>query len=235
MRQVEESREELQQKVAQNRELMPQLTKKNDQFIFDLNKALEGSDISEEKKVLAMNDMLTQLIEGQKTGVTAKQLYGTPTEAIEAIVNRPEPMPEMSFGKIMLDNFLMLFTFLTVITSLLALFSKAGTGTTQGITSLVLGGISGAFSFYLIYRYIYVFDEPGADQTKRPGAFKTGGIMAVSFLPWFLIMGVSAFLPASLNPVLDPMVTLAFGGIAFGLRYWLKQKYQLQGTMFMRR
>jgi len=124
---VEESREELQQKVAQNRELMPQLTKKNDQFIFDLNKALEGSDISEEKKVLAMNDMLTKLIEGQKTGVTAKQLYGTPTDAIETIVNTPEPMPEMSFGKIMLDNFLMLFTFLTVITSLLALFSKTGT------------------------------------------------------------------------------------------------------------
>lgn len=71
-----------------------------------------------------MNDMLTKLIEGQKTGVTAKQLYGTPTDAIETIVNTPEPMPEMSFGKIMLDNFLMLFTFLTVITSLLALFSK---------------------------------------------------------------------------------------------------------------
>jgi uncharacterized membrane-anchored protein len=231
---VEESREELQQKVAQNRELMPQLTKKNDQFIFDLNKALEGSDISEEKKVLAMNDMLTKLIEGQKTGVTAKQLYGTPTDAIETIVNTPEPMPEMSFGKIMLDNFLMLFTFLTVITSLLALFSKTGTGSTQGIVSLILGGISGAFSFYLIYRYIYVYDEPGADRSKRPGAFKTGGIMAVSFLPWFLIMGISAFLPPAINPVLDPVLTLALGAASFGLRYWLKKKYKLQGTMFMR-
>jgi uncharacterized membrane-anchored protein len=219
---VEESREELQQKVAQNRELMPQLTKKNDQFIFDLNKALEGSDISEEKKVLAMNDMLTKLIEGQKTGVTAKQLYGTPTDAIETIVNTPEPMPEMSFGKIMLDNFLMLFTFLTVITSLLALFSKTGTGSTQGIVSLILGGISGAFSFYLIYRYIYVYDEPGADRSKRPGAFKTGGIMAVSFLP------------SAINPVLDPVLTLALGAASFGLRYWLKKKYKLQGTMFMR-
>lgn len=232
---MEESREELQQKVAQNRELMPQLTKKNDQFMFDLNKALEGSDISEEKKVLAMNDMLTKLIEGQKTGVTAKQLYGTPTEAIEAIVNTPEPMPKMSFGKIMLDNFLMLFTFLTVITSLLALFSKTGAGSTQGIVSLILGGVSGAFSFYLIYKYIYIYDEPDADPSKRPGAFKTGGIMAISFLPWFLIMGISAFLPPAVNPVLDPMITLTLGGVTFGLRYWLKRKYQLQGTMFMRR
>ncbi|MEG0285467.1 MAG: DUF1129 family protein [Vagococcus sp.] len=232
---MEESREELQQKVAQNRELMPQLTKKNDQFIFDLNKALEGSDISEEKKVLAMNDMLTQLVEGQKTGVTAKQLFGTPTEAIDHILNAPEPPREMSFKTIMLDNFLMLFTMLAVITSLFSLFSKNGTASAQGITSLILGGISGAFSFYLIYKYIYVYDEPGADQSKRPGVLKTGGIMAVSFLPWFLVMGVSAFLPVAINPVLNPTITLVMGAATFGLRYWLKKKYNFQGAMFSRR
>ncbi|MBP2966685.1 DUF1129 family protein, partial [Acinetobacter baumannii] len=127
------------------------------------------------------------------------------------------------------------FTFLAVITSLLALFSKNETGSTQGIVSLVLGGISGGFSFYLIYKYIYIYDQPDVDQSKRPGPFKTGGIMAISFLPWFLVMGISAFLPPVINPVLDPIITLALGGAAFGLRYWLKQKYQLQGTLFMRR
>lgn len=231
---MEETREELQQKVAQNRELMTQLTKKNDQFIFDINKALSTSDIAEEKKVVALNDLLTQLVEGQKTGVTAKQLFGTPTEAAESILNAPEPLREMTFGTIMLDNFLMLFTFLAVLTSLFTMMSKTG-ASSQGILSLVLGGLSGALSFYLIYRYIYIYDEPGADQSKRPGVLKTGLIMAVSFLPWFLIFGVSVFLPPSINPVLDPMITIALGAGTFGLRYWLKKKYNFQGTMFMRR
>ena len=235
MRHLEETREELQQKVAQNRELMTQLTKKNDQFIFDMNKSLGTSDISEEKKVVLMNEILTNLVEGQKTGATAKQLYGTPTEAVESIINAPEPAPEMTFGKIMLDNFLMLFTFLTVLTSLFSLFSKTGQGTSQGILSLILGGISGAFSFYLIYKYVYIYDEPGADQSKRPGVLKTGLIMAVSFLPWFLVFGISAFLPPVINPSLDPVVTLALGAITFGLRHWLKKKYNFQGTMFLRR
>ena len=54
---MEESREELQQKVAQNRELMPQLTKKNDRFIVVLNKALDGCGIFGVLDVVAMNDM----------------------------------------------------------------------------------------------------------------------------------------------------------------------------------
>ena len=86
MKQVEESREELQQKVAQNRELMTQLTKKNDQFVFDINKILADSNLPEEKKVVEMNTILNALVEGQKTGATAKQLYGTPTEAADLII-----------------------------------------------------------------------------------------------------------------------------------------------------
>lgn len=231
---LEETREELQQKVAQNRELMPQLTKKNDQFIFDINKHLATSKLSEEQKVIAINDILNTLIAGQKTGATAKQLYGTPTEAIESILNAPEPLPEMSFGKIMIDNFLMLFTFLAAIVSLLSLFSTQ-TDNTQGLLSLVLGGLSGAFSFYLIYRYIYIYDTPGTDQSKRPGVLKTGGIMALSFIPWFLVFGLSNLLPRVINPVVDPVITLILAAGAFGLRYWLKKKYNIQGTMFMRR
>ncbi len=234
MKQVEESREELQQKVAQNRELMTQLTKKNDQFVFDINKILADSNLPEEKKVVEMNTILNALVEGQKTGATAKQLYGTPTEAADLIINAPEPLPEMTFGKIMLDNFLMLFTFLAVLTSLFSLFSKTG-DSAQGIVSILLGAISGAFSFYLIYRYIYIYDEPGVDQTKRPGVLKTGGIMALSFVPWFLVFGLSVFIPVAINPVLDPVITLVMGVLTFGLRYWLKKQYNIQGTMFTRR
>ncbi len=234
MRLLEETREELQQKVAQNRELMTQLTKKNDQFIFDINKVLETSSLTEEKKVRELNTMLTALVEGQKTGMTAKQLYGTPTDAADAIVNAPEPMPEMTFGKIMLDNFLLLLTILSVMVSIFAMFSKTGQQS-QGITAIVLGAASGAFSFYLIYRYVYVYDLPGADKSKRPGFLKTSGIMVLSFIPWFLVFALASLLPASVNPVLDPMLTISFGALAFAFRYWLKKKFKFESVMFARR
>ncbi|MFC6347303.1 DUF1129 domain-containing protein [Vagococcus carniphilus] len=232
---MEETREELQQKVAQNRELMTQLTKKNDQFIFDINKVLETSQLEEEKKVRELNTMLVALVEGQKTGVTAKQLYGTPTEAADAIINAPEPAPEMTFGKIMLDNFLLLFTILSVMVSLFGMFSRTGQQTTQGITAIVLGAASGAFSFYLIYRYIYVYDQPGADASKRPGFLKTSGIMALSFIPWFIVFALASFLPANVNPVLDPMLTISLGVATYGIRYWLKKKFRFESVMFAKR
>lgn len=231
---MEETREELQQKVAQNRELMTQLTNKNNQFIFDLNKALEGSDLSEEKKVLALNDMLSALVEGQKTGTTAKQLYGTPTEAVDAILNAPEPLAEMTFGKIMLDNFLMMFAFLAVMVGLMSMLSKAGQPA-QGITATVIGAIAGAFSFYLIYRYIYSYDLPGADQSKRPGGLKSGLIMALCFMPWLFVYTIASFLPSSMNPAIDPVLSIALGAMSFAVRHWVKKKYNLRSTFFMGR
>lgn len=231
---LEESREELQQKVAQNRELMTQLTKKNDQFIFDLNKVLEDSDLSEEKKVLAFNDMLTALVEGQKTGVTAKQLYGTPTEAADAIINAPEPLADMTFGKIMLDNFLMMFAFLAVMVGLMSMLSKAGQAP-QGILATVIGAMAGAFSFYLIYKFIYSYDQPGADQSKRPGGLKSGLIMALCFVPWIFVYMIASLLPAAINPPVDPILSIALGAMSFAIRHWLKKKYNLRSTFFMGR
>lgn len=230
----EQTVEDVQQKVAENRELEKQLTKKNDQFIFDLTKILDGEKIDETTKALALNEMLRHLVEGQKTGATAKQLYGTPTLAMEQIVNKPKPAPKVTFGKMWLDNTLLLFTFLSIMTGLLTLLSN-NSQPTQGILSIVIGAMSGGLSFYLIYKYVYIYDMPGADHKNRPGAIKTGGIMALCFIPWLLVFSLSALIPTSINPPLDPTIVIILGVAAFGLRYLLKKKYNLQGSLFMRR
>ena len=134
----EQTVEELQQKVAESRQLEKELTKKNDQFIFDVKKLLAEATIDEAKKVTALHSMLTELVAGQKTGATAKQLYGTPTEAAFAIVNAPEPEPELTFWRVWLDNSLLLLIFLSAITGLLALLTNQAT-TTQGIMSIIVG------------------------------------------------------------------------------------------------
>lgn len=230
----EQTVEELQQKVAESRQLEKELTKKNDQFIFDVKKLLAEATIDEAKKVTALHSMLTELVAGQKTGATAKQLYGTPTEAAFAIVNAPEPEPELTFWRVWLDNSLLLLIFLSAITGLLALLTNQAT-TTQGIMSIIVGALSGGFSFYLIYRYIYIYDLPGADVSKRPGLLKTGWIMALCFIPWFLIFAFAAFIPEVVNPKVSPFIAIALGGGTYFLRRWLQKNHGLRGTMFMRR
>lgn len=47
---TELTNEELQQKVSENRELEKQLTKKNNQFMFDLNKLLDDGVVIDERQ-----------------------------------------------------------------------------------------------------------------------------------------------------------------------------------------
>ncbi|MGY3767045.1 DUF1129 domain-containing protein [Vagococcus vulneris] len=234
MADVSATTEDLRQKVADNRQLEKKLTKKNNQFIFDLKKDLAKTSLSEEQKTLALHDMLTALVEGQKSGTTAKQLYGTPTEAVKNIVEAPEALPEITFGKAWLDNSLVLFAFLAVITGGFSLLSNTGQAT-QGITSILIGAASGGLSFYLIYKYVYSYDYPGADQSKKPGALKSGGIIALCFIPWVLLFSASSLIPRTFNPTIDPMIAIVLGAAAYGIHFLLKKKFGIQGSLFMRR
>ncbi|WP_326717146.1 DUF1129 domain-containing protein [Vagococcus jeotgali] len=227
---------DLQQKVAENRELEKKLTKKNDQFIFDLKKIIsENYNITESKKAEVFNEILTTLVDGQKSGTTAKQLYGTPTEAAEAVINKPKAVSKQTFWKIWLDNSLLLLGLLSLMTGIVSMFARNSQGAqTQGIVSLLIGAIAGGFSFYLIYRYIYIYDTPGYDQTNRPGMLKTGAIMALCFIPWILIFSLSAFIKPEYNPSLPPMWVITIGVLALGARYLVKKQLGIKGNLFMR-
>lgn len=58
--------EVLQQMVAENREWETQLTKRNEQYLFDLKKALQAANLSEEDQVVVFHDILSELIPAQK-------------------------------------------------------------------------------------------------------------------------------------------------------------------------
>ena len=60
--------EQLREIVKENAQLEEQLTKRNQQYIFDLKKSLEAANLSEEEKVTALHEMLPVLVSEQKVG-----------------------------------------------------------------------------------------------------------------------------------------------------------------------
>lgn len=82
--------------VAENRQLEQNLTKRNEQYIFDLKKSLKAANLSEEELALALHGILPELVAGQKTGKTARQLFGTVSERTEAILNKPAEVKRTS-------------------------------------------------------------------------------------------------------------------------------------------
>lgn len=219
--------------VAENRQLEQNLTKRNEQYIFDLKKSLKAANLSEEELALALHGILPELVAGQKTGKTARQLFGTVSERTEAILNKPAEVKEPAGWMIWLDNTLLLLGLLTIMLAAMSLFSK-GTAQPLGLTTYILGAMAGGYVFYLMHKYVYRFDRQGGDKSKRPGWLKTTAILFGGMFLWIAVFAGSAMLPPVINPILDSMIALVIGALAFVARYFFKKKYNIQGSFMTR-
>jgi uncharacterized membrane-anchored protein len=217
--------------VSENRELEQKLTKRNEQYIFDLKKSLRAGNLSEEEQTIALHEILPQLVEGQKSGHTARQLFGTVSERAEAILNKPEEVPEPTSVMIWLDNTLLLLGLTTVMFSVMQLFAK---GQTQalGLLAYIFGSMAGGYVFYLMHKYVYRFNPK--DKENRPSWLKSTAILIFGMIFWLGAFAGAALLPPVINPILDPITTLVIGAAAFVGRYFFKKKFNIQGSFMTR-
>lgn len=223
--------EQLREIVKENNSLEEKLTKRNQQYIFDLKKSLEAANLSEEEKVKALHDILPTLVSEQKGGKTARQLFGTVSERTEAIINKPAEAKVNAKPVLMwLDNALLLLGLLSIMIAITGLFSR-GTVPAYGISTLVFGSAVGGWIFYLMYKYIYQYEYPGADRSKKPGMGKTLLILGGTTLIWVLSFSATTLLPPVMNPLLDPIIIVIIGAAALALRYYLKKKYGILGSL----
>ena len=222
--------EALREMVTENSNLEQKLTKKNEQYIFDLKKALRAANLSEQFQTVALHDILLQLVEGQRSGKTARQLFGTVSERTEAILTKPEELPDSPAKLMWLDNTLLLMGIMMIVLSLMAMFSNAR-AQQLGLVTFIVTSMAGGYLFYVSYKYIYQYDRPGVDKSKRPGWLKTGVALMGAMLLMVLAFVASAFLPPVVNPVLDPTIAVILGAVALLVRYLLKKKYNMKSSL----
>lgn len=223
--------EVIRQYVAQNRELETQLTKRNQQYIFDLKKALKAANLSEEELALVMHEMLPVLVREQKSGVTARQLFGTVSERTDAIINQPTEEEQTNNTPVMiwLDNFLLLLGLFGLFIGLVAQFSK-GQPQPYGVLTLLATTVVGGWAFYLMHKYIYQYQMPGADKSKRPKGGKVALILIGVFVLWFVAILGSGLIPTTINIILPPVVMIIIGVIALAVRFYVKKKFNIEST-----
>ena len=127
------------------------------------------------------------------------------------------------------DNVMFIFGLFAVMLGLMRLFTKDTGQQTYGLLTLIIASLFGGYAFYLMYKYIYQYERPGADKSKRPKLWKTMLILVPVFFLWILVFTVSAMLP--FNIVLDPFIQLVLGAAVFALRWYLKKKYNIEGSL----
>ncbi|KRN89553.1 DUF1129 family protein [Ligilactobacillus ceti] len=193
------------------------LTKRNEEYMYNLMKALDGINYDPEKKAAIVQEMVTELKEKQKQGITANKLYGTVKERIEMIQNGPKIEKEkqsQSFWVVALDNFLMMMILFSVMYGILGFFDL-GQAASGGIVTLVLVAVVTGLSLAYFYKV----------SAKRKKDWVRIVITMIEIVAaWLLTFGLISYIPDSINIVLNHYVYLVLGIALFGVRYYLKDR-----------
>ncbi|MCK4029539.1 DUF1129 domain-containing protein [Streptococcus iners] len=207
-----------------------ELTKKNQEFIHIATNQLikDGKSDSEIKELL--EEILPTIIEKQKTGVTARNLYGAPSEwAASKTGSEQEKKDQVEYNEnpwlMWLDSSLFM---LAIIAGINGLMNLLGQGAQYGLFTLLVIGFGVGAGMYFMYHFVY---REQIKTGQRPKLLKAILFLGLATLAWSLVFLLAALIPASLNPVLPPLVTILIGAAAFGARYLLKKKYNIRNAM----
>lgn len=222
----------LEQTKNENSVLWSELTKRNEQYMIGLDRALTQANYDEESKHTLYNKMMKELVTNQKSGTTARQLYGTVSECAENVLQRQEATVSSERSPdwlIALDGGLLLGAIFALISGTSLLTAGENTQPGMGIISLILNFIAGGLSMLIVSKY-----QPDVNAPKgKKGYFKYIGVLILSMVFWMLAMTATMVLvPPAINISLPATAYLIIGALSFALRVYLKKKFSITGGVF---
>lgn len=228
----ENAEKTLEQTKNENSVLWSELTKRNEQYMIGLDRALTQANYNEESKHTLYNKMMKELVANQKSGTTARQLYGTVSECAENVLQRQEATVSSERSPdwlIALDGGLLLGAIFALISGTSLLTAGENTQPGMGIVSLILNFIAGGLSMLIVSKY-----QPDVNAPKgKKGYFKYIGVLILSMVFWMLAMTATMVLvPPAINISLPATAYLIIGALSFALRVYLKKKFSITGGVF---
>lgn len=233
-----------------------ELSKRNQEFIFHLTKLLKNSkSFDDEKTDSTLSTVKQRLLEGQKKGRTARQIFGTPTEYFQDLIDpkgaalrrkrlaskihtpaknnkqtqsaRQPRFTQNLFQFSFWTEFVdTAWTLLTMFAVLYAITGLIPTKTRQDIGLLTL------VFFSLITGAAYVLilrvltPDPAKDQ-KRP-LIQRIGLTVSGILAWFVVFSAVSFaVPRWLNPSLNANWLILIAIAAGGSYYFWRKNSSL--------
>lgn len=206
-------------------ELLGQLTKKNDEYVFRLRKILTDSGWPEQKQRDMLANLLPEMLEGQRQGKPATQLYGPPTAKADAILKAPKPRPVVPLWLSAGDLTLFFLAIFCVIYGLLATFGGKNMQAGSGILSLAIMSLMAG----ILFAYFNQWNTLPKD--KRPKTW----VLLLAGVALILLGSVAAsVLSAIKSPVTQASpwpAYLVVAVVAYASHYYLKRRYQLPGLL----
>lgn len=215
------------------------LTRKNEDFMYQLNKQLDRLGVPSDKKAGMIQETIDKLLAGQKKGQTARVLLGTPTEYAKELKN-PKPTPaeasKQSIKLLAIDNMLIFLSIFTFMFGLMFWLSPAAMQTqnagSSGITAILIIAITGGFIFgYVATQVQPKFDENGKRVNKKP-LWQRILLIVAGLAAWLIIYMLVSMLPNAINPRLNPWVYIIIGVVTFIGDMYFRSKFHVTGSLY---
>lgn len=211
------------------------LTAKNKQFMMSVDKQL-SSQLHYEVQERVYAEMVETLIGGQASSQTARQIYGTPTETVQLILEQEfpdpstQPIEKSPDWQIAVDGGLVLGSLFTFITGLSMMNAEEGAATAfMGLTTLIINYLVAGVAMLITSKVMPDLDAPKGERKL----WRYFGVSILAMFGWFLIVSMSAvLLPSVLNPTFTPMTYMIIAAITFGARFLFKRHFKVQGGVF---
>ncbi|MCZ0717627.1 DUF1129 domain-containing protein [Aerococcus kribbianus] len=214
----------------ENKEMYPQLTNKNADFMRKFKNEMADREFKGEF-LEHENAMLRELLDKQKEGVTAKHLYGTPHSYAEFLENYEDnkPAEPASFGQYVIEGGLLIggiFALINGVTMMLG--GSESASSSAGIITLLMNFVVSGFAMAFITK-----NQPDLNKPKgERGMWRYIFVAIAVMLVWAAFIFLTQLIPASINRVLPPFVYILIGVLALLGRWWYKKTYNIAGTLF---
>lgn len=211
------------------------LTRKNEDFMYQLNKQLDAQGATAEAKPALLEETMTALLEGQKTGQTAKGLFGTPTKHADELLHpkkTPAEQQQTSTVLMSVDNGLMFFAIFTFMFGLMGLMQPSTLKLAQhgsaGLVAIILVAVAGGAAFGFVNKILLPTVDENGKQHRRPLWLRIVLVLG-ALVAWILVYMLVAFLPNAINPVLNAWAYLILGVATFFGDVYFRQRYHIVG------
>ncbi|CAM3158879.1 DUF1129 domain-containing protein [Lactiplantibacillus plajomi] len=210
-----------------------ELTKRNEEYMRQMRKSLNATDLSGEKKKAVLDEMTTTLLAEQGRGTTARQLYGTVQERTEEILHpkkTPVEQQKANYWISSLDNGLMLFMIFCLMYGIMGLIGADTDKNSQGamgLTAIILTSAVGGLGVTKLFQYL----APTKGQPKV-SLWKKIGWSVLAVVAWMFVFTTVSLVKGPWNPILSGVAYLIIAVVVFFLRMWLKRRYNITTSMF---
>ncbi|UQS82172.1 DUF1129 domain-containing protein [Bombilactobacillus folatiphilus] len=210
--------------------LWQKLSRKNEDYLFKLHKALQNNGKTTSQAQEIIDNLLPEVLENQVKGITARQLYGKVADKLDATLHRKVPSQTAAntpMWQMAVDNSLLFIAVFAVMYGIMSLFIKNPSRDNQsGILSILIIAIIWGVLFGWLNKRMMTKKE------EREPFWKTILVIIVGLLFMMLAWLFTVLLPPVLNPILPAWAEILIAVVAYGLRWLFRRYYHITFSSF---